>query len=80
MDRMNEVTRGCEWSPGVFTSSSIYSDGPRDAFVTRGRDGVLRVAYDAPGAYGWFVFDDRHNGATAIEALRALLASERVQA
>ena len=80
MDRMNQVFRGSEWRPGVFTSTSIYSDGPRDAFVTRGRDGVLLVAYDAPGAYGWFVFDAAHKGATAIEARRALLAAERVLA
>lgn len=80
MDRMTEVRRGCEYRPGVFWSASIYSDGPRDAFVMRGRDGVLMVAYDAAGAYGWFVFDDRHTGATAIEARRALLAAERVLA
>ena len=56
MDRMNEVTRGCEWCPGIFTSTSIYSNGPRDAFVSRGPGGQLLVAYDAPGAHGWFVF------------------------
>ena len=80
MDRMTEVRRGCEYRPGVFWSASIYSDGPRDAFVARGPGGQLLVAYDAPGAYGWFVFDDRHTGATAIEARRALLAAERVLA
>lgn len=80
MDRNNEVMRGREYRPGVFTSTAIYSDGPRDAFVTRGRGGVLLVAYDAPGAYGWFVFDDAHKGATALEARRALLAAERVLA
>ena len=80
MEKSFEVLTGREYRLGVFTSSSVYSDGPRDAFVKRGRGGVLLVAYDAPGAYGWFVFDDAHKGATAVEARRALLAAERVLA